>query len=394
MTDPIRRTLLSASLLGGMALAGCGPAILRKRNPLGGRQHGFRPGEIWLDTNGKPIQAHAGALIGVGDTFYWYGENKEFTNGKDGIESWGIRFYASKDLYNWDDLGPLIPPDTVNPDSPLNPKVFPERPHILHNEKTGKYVCWIKIRGRGPQDRTVLVADRITGPYTMVQSGIRPAGMAAGDFDLVVDPDTGNAYMYFDHDHKEVVCVQLTDDYCGVTDRYATHLRMSGPAAPEGIACFRKGDKLYLTNSGTTGYFPNPSQVSVADDYNGPFQILGDLHPGDRSRTSYNSQISFIFKHPRKRNLYIALADRWLPNLGGPDFESGKTSENVRSAIAKATARPRQALTDEERKVLPLAAALTGVNTSISRYVWLPVTFRNGQPVIEWHDQWTVEAFD
>src|SRR6056300_77044 len=98
------------------------------------RYNSFRPGEPWLDTAGKPIQAHAGSMIAVGDTYYWYGENKEFTDGKSGIESWGIRFYASKDLYNWEDLGPLIPPDEDDPDSPLSPAVFPERPHILFNE--------------------------------------------------------------------------------------------------------------------------------------------------------------------------------------------------------------------------------------------------------------------
>jgi hypothetical protein len=57
---------------------------------------------------------------------------------------------------------------------------------------------------------------------------------------------------------------------------------------------------------------------------------------GDRS--SFNSQVSYIFKHPRKKDLYIALVDRWLPELSGrPDFESGELSETVRSAIRKAT---------------------------------------------------------
>ena len=37
----------------------------------------FYPGRLWLDTEGKPIQAHGGSVIMVGDTCYWYGENKE-----------------------------------------------------------------------------------------------------------------------------------------------------------------------------------------------------------------------------------------------------------------------------------------------------------------------------
>jgi len=113
---------------------------------------------------------------------------------------------------------------------------------------------------------------------------------------------------------------------------------------------------------------------------------------GDRS--SFNSQISYIFKHPRKKDLYIALADRWLPELSGrPDFESGELSETVRSAIRKATAKPRQPLTEAERKATPYAAALSNVNTSVSRCVWLPIQFRDGRPIIAWRDEWRVEQF-
>lgn len=46
-----------------------------------------------------------------------------------------------------------------------NASVFPERPHILHNRKTGKFVCWIKVRGLGPEYRIVLTADKITEPF-------------------------------------------------------------------------------------------------------------------------------------------------------------------------------------------------------------------------------------
>jgi len=122
---------------GGLAQLGCAAKGTQNIAPAStqGRYSSFRPGELWLDTSGRPIQAHAGSVIPVGDTFYWVGENKEFTDGKSDIESWGIRFYSSKDLYNWDDLGPLIAPDENDPSSPLSPTMFPERPHILFNEK-------------------------------------------------------------------------------------------------------------------------------------------------------------------------------------------------------------------------------------------------------------------
>ena len=355
----------------------------------------FRPGDLWLDTDGKPIQAHAGSVILVEDTYYWYGENKEFTDGKSEIESWGIRFYSSKDLYNWKDLGPLIPPDELDPDSPLSPTVFPERPHILYNEITDKFVCWIKIRGKGPQFRTVMEADVIQGPWRIVHRELFPAGLAAGDFDLVQDPDTGKAYMYFENDHKRVVCIELTEDSLNVTDQYTEHLPGNPPNSREGIACFWHCGKLYLTSSGLTGYFPNPSRVAVAEAPLNNFMDLGLLHVNDESETSFGSQISDIFKVPGKKNLYIALADRWLPDLwDDPEFQSGRTSQLVRSAIRKATSKPRQEMFPEERSAIRHAAALTGVDTSKSRYVWLPITFVEDQPQITWHEEWSLEDFE
>lgn len=389
-----RSAIAGAAALSGALVTGC--ATVGPGMATGGGHKSIKPGEIWLDTAGKPIQAHAGALIAVGDWFYWYGENKEFTDGKQGIESWGIRFYRSRDLYNWEDLGALIPPDTGDPTSPLSPRVFPERPHILFNPHTRKFVCWIKIRGLGPkQFRTVMTADRITGPWTMVHRELRPAGMAAGDFDLVADQRSGKAYMYFERDHKDVVCIELTSDWTDVTDRFTVHFARKTPDVREGIAAFQRGGRIYLTSSGMTGYFPNPSEVATATDYLGPFDLLGDLHPTDVSRTSFNSQISYIFKHPGKKDLYIALADRWLPQIGNdPRFASGRLSELVRGAIRKATGTPRQPLGAEEREVIGLAAALTNVNTAASRYVWLPIVFKHGRPTIEWRDEWRIEEFD
>jgi hypothetical protein len=35
----------------------------------------FRPGEVWLDTSGNPIQAHGGGMLVHRNVYYWYGEN-------------------------------------------------------------------------------------------------------------------------------------------------------------------------------------------------------------------------------------------------------------------------------------------------------------------------------
>ena len=47
-----------------------------------GKYNSFKPGEVWLDTNGNRIQAHGGSVIYIDGTYYFYGENKEKTDGK------------------------------------------------------------------------------------------------------------------------------------------------------------------------------------------------------------------------------------------------------------------------------------------------------------------------
>lgn len=165
----------------------------------------FRPGQVWLDTEGKRIQAHVGSVIYVDGIYYWYGENKEFTDGTNDIWTYGIRFYRSNDLYNWEDLGLVIPPDTEDENSPLNPtNCMLDRPHIIYNERTEKYVCWVKIMHKeGHQDEAVLTADKITGPYTLVNQGIRPLGMSAGDFDLAVADTWHGPYRVLGNPHPE-----------------------------------------------------------------------------------------------------------------------------------------------------------------------------------------------
>ena len=49
----------------------------------------FRPGRVWLDTEGKRIQAHGGSVLYLDKTYYWYGENKEKTDGISDIWHWG-----------------------------------------------------------------------------------------------------------------------------------------------------------------------------------------------------------------------------------------------------------------------------------------------------------------
>ena len=347
---------------------------------------GIRPGKIWLDTEGKRIQAHGGSVAFRDGYYYWYGENKEFTDPSANIWHWGVRCYRSSDLYNWDDLGLIIPPDTENEKSSLHPSSMMDRPHIIFCRKTGKYVCWVKIMEKdGTQSATVLTSDSFTGPYKKVREKLYPLGMSAGDFDLAVSPD-GKAYYYFERVHSETVCADLSDDYTDVTGYYSTHFPLGQPPfVREATAHFIRNGRHYLLTSGTTGYFPNPSQVAVADTWHGPYTVLGDPLRNDTSGTSFHSQVSSVFKVPGKKDLYIACADRWMP--GATDVKY-----SVYAPAYKTLFDPDSPESDKvrARKIL---AGLPSPVTREADYVWLPLRFEGETVYIDWLDEWRTEDF-
>lgn len=342
------------------------------------------PGQTWLDTEGKRIHAHGGSVMYLDGTYYWYGENKEKTTGENNIWHWGVKCYTSKDLYNWEDRGIIIPPEPDHPNSSLHPSSMMDRPHIIYNKMTKKFVCWLKIMNRdGSQTETVMTADSILGPYTKVREGVRPLNMSAGDFDLVVAPD-GKAYYYFERVHSETICADLTSDYTDVTGYYSTHFPHIGPPyVREAIAHFYRKGKHYLVTSGTTGYLPNPSEIAVSDTWHGPYTVLGNPHPNDASRTSFHSQISSVFKVEGKKDLYIAVADRWIP--GHMEWEYEKYKKVFEKKF----------ISDfEEESDLSDCEFDEIINTSLANYVWLPFRFEGEMGYLDWFDSWRIEDYE
>lgn len=353
-------------------------------------QDAFYPGQPWLDTAGQRIQAHGGAVYYEDGVYYWYGENKEYTDGKNGVWTWGIRVYSSVDLYNWQDRGLLIPPMLDDPNSALFPTKRVDRPHILKCEKTGKYVCWIKLSG--PEAAfTIWQADALLGPYTMVENLYNPGGHKAGDFDLIADPDTGKGYIYFDADHTAMLCMQLADDYLHAEKELASsYPALHPPFTREAPALFEANGKKYMLTSGMTGYVPNRSDSASADVWDAPFVPLGDPHENDSARASFNSQISKIFRVEGKEDLYIAMADRWLPEQP----VDARLADVFTRVVASRYEPERYQATEAEQREMYAANKLENADTSIAEYVWLPVVLEDGKPVIHWRDSWRAEEFD
>ena len=148
----------------------------------------------------------------------------------------------------------------------------------------------------------------------------------------------------------------------------------------------RKG-KHYLITSGTTAYLPNPSQIAVADTWHGPYTVLDNPHRFDDSDTSFHSQISSVFKVEGKKDLYIAVADRWLPQHMELKYNEYK---NVFEKVFNPDFDGEINM-DSLPKMKP---GQVSENISIADYVWLPLKFEGENVYIDWYDEWKIEDFE
>lgn len=342
------------------------------------------PGRVWLDNKGKRIQAHGGSMFYEDGVYYWYGEDKTFTRKKGKLWTWGINCYRSKDLCSWEDMGHIIEPVPDDKKSIFHPNRRMDRPHIIKNERTGKYVLWLKYCDKA--HFAVLTADSFLGPYTLITPFLQPYGKKAGDFDLAVDGKTGDAYLYFEANHDSVLVAKLNESYTDVEGAYKeVYASMKPPLTREGVVHFEHGGKHYLLTSGMTGYVPNPSEVAVSDDWMGPFTVLGNPHVNDDSAASFNSQASDAFQLPGTDKL-IVMADRWVPEY----VMTRERYDIIYRAIACNYDKAIKATMQE--KIEMMKSPLMGsANTSIADYVWLPVEWDGDMPLIPWRDAWNMD---
>lgn len=351
----------------------------------------FTNGQPMYDTDGKKICLQFPHIICDGGKYYLYGTNREFSKGGTcHIWHWGIKMYKSDDLYNWTDLGLIIPPNEDDPSSVLYPERFLDTPNIIYNAQTRKYVCWFIDMNKGVY---TYVSDSLLGPYTPACEGFLPCGVPMGDFDLCVQED-GRAYVFFNHPHREIICAELTDDYTSVKGTYTAMLpHPEGPPYNrEAPSYMKRNGKHYLITSGTTTFYPNPSEAAVCDTVDGTYQFLCDPHVDDPSQTSFHSQIRSIFKVPGKKELYIALADRWLPHLMDLPYELYKKWHEVSWSNAY-TAEEKEASQREHLAMFPDSEGFY-FDLSKAQQVWLPIHFEGDTPHIYWRETWSLDEFE
>ena len=353
----------------------------------------FRPGELWLDNNGVHINAHGGGILYHNDTYYWFGEHK--TEGKTGnVALVGVGCYSSKDLYNWINEGIVLSVATEGSDSDIESGCILERPKVIYNEKTGKFVMYfhLELKGKGySAARTgIAVSDKIIGPYKFIKSfrpnaGIFPVNMTetqrnftvtsedikglsssekdsiiaeglyvcrdfktgqmSRDMALYVDDNQKAYHIYSSEENKTLHIAELTDDYLDYTGKY---YRIDPAGWNKAPALFKKDGRYYMITSGCTGWRPNPARLLTADNIWGPWTRHPDNPAiGDDSETTFHSQSTYILPVQGRENTFIFMADRWKPQ-----------------------------------------------NAIDGRYVWLPIEFENGLPVLKWVDEWDLSVYD
>lgn len=251
--------------------------------------------------------------------------------------------------------------------------------------RDGRYICWLKL-SEGTGYFVILSSQNLLGPYRMEKDHYRPFGASVGDFDLWQDEE-GKGFLYFEHDHAGVISTGLTDDYLDVQGEYLDMFTgLNPPYAREACTHFVYKDRHYLLTSGMIGYIPNPSEIAVSDNPLGPYKILGNPHVDDGSSASFNSQISCVFHDPVRPELYLVMADRWLPG-----YVMTKERYERLERVIVSQSNPDVHPTEEDYLEAKHAPFLGNDDTSIAEYVWLPLKLDGEYPVIEWKDEWEID---
>ena len=346
----------------------------------------IQPGAIWPDTEGRHINAHGGGVLRYGDAWWWFGEHKADSTNKALV---GVTCYRSKDLINWKYEGVALAV-SEDPDSPITRECVIERPKVIYNEKTGKFVMWFHLEHKGhgykKAHAAVAVADNVTGPYSFVRCGRVNAGkwpcdwseadieavqainmnlpikaktpewieesakgrflrrdfeggQMARDQTVFVDDD-GKAYHIFSSEENMTLHIaELSDDYLTHTGRY---VRVAPGDNNEAPAIFKKDGTYWMITSGCTGWKPNKARMFSAPHIFGPWTKHDNPCVGPDADLTFQGQSTYILPVPGSvENEFIFMADIW---------------------------RPKHPID--------------------GRYIWLPITWKDGKPVVQWQDRW------
>lgn len=270
----------------------------------------MKNGTCWTDDQGALIQAHGGMIMEHEGVYYWYGEHKGAPNvpGTRRVDVIGISCYSSRDLHSWHYEGLALPACPDDPSSHLHPSRVAERPKVLFNRCTGKFVMWLHVDSA---DYTFAgagcaVSDSPTGPFRYLH-GTQPNRRDCRDLNVFTDED-GSAWLIHSGDwNKTLYFSRLTDDYTGFTGEIHAALVDQEREAP---ALIKQDGLYYLLTSGCTGWSPNPALYAVSPRLTCGWRLIDNPCLGEGARTTYGGQSTCLF---RAGGQVLLLLDHWNP---------------------------------------------------------------------------------
>ena len=271
----------------------------------------FTPGELWPDDRGQHIQAHGGGILKVGDTYYWFGEDRGVTNAR-GLRCVGC--YSSTNLAQWTFRNQVF--KSRNPEKFGRGWVL-ERPKVFYNTKTKKFVMYMHIDGALPGEGFgyklarvgVATCDTVDGDYQYLKS-FRPLGYESRDIGQFVDDD-GSAYLISEDRPNGFRIFKLSDDFLSIEKDVCLL-----PEHLEGGALVHYNDLYYVVGSHLTGWGANPNVYATAKSLAGPWSEFKNIAPPDKK--TFGAQSTMLLKITgTKTTSVIFMGDMWnADNLG------------------------------------------------------------------------------
>jgi beta-xylosidase len=269
------------------------------------------------DNAGHLINAHGAGILYYGGVYYLFGEVKKGKTWLVPGQQWedyrvpagGVSCYSSFDLKTWQYEGLALAPVKGDTTNDLDTGRVIERPKVIYNADTKKFVMWMHVdrKDYSYSQAGVAVSDRPEGPYRYVYS-LKPNGNMARDMTLFKDDDNKAYLVYSSEQNNTMQVCLLSNDYLIPSTTYSRILIDRKREAP---ALFKDKRKYYLITSSCTGWSPNAATYAVADSPLGPYKEYGNPCTGPGAATTFEAQSTFVLPVTGKPGDYIFMADRW-----------------------------------------------------------------------------------